>query len=161
MLKPVEVYLPMRRSTFLLSALVTVFVILSACSNPSPQAPASQPAPAAKPPIPQTSPMSGAEMYTTYCASCHGADGKGNGPAAPALKKRLPDLTVLAKRKKGKFPEGDVFQVIKWGGGIVGHGSKEMPVWGSAFKPVSHQDEKEVDLRIKSLIQYLESLQQK
>ncbi len=104
--------------------------------------------------------MSGEQLYTAYCASCHGVDGRGQGPAAPALKTKLPDLTLMAKKKNGRFPEGDVFQVIKWGGGIVGHGSKEMPVWGTAFRTIDH-GEAEVNLRINNLIQYLESIQQK
>ena len=33
-------------------------------------------------PVTQTSPASGKQMFTTYCAVCHGADGRGNGPAA-------------------------------------------------------------------------------
>jgi mono/diheme cytochrome c family protein len=112
--------------------------------------------------LPNTSAESGAETYREHCASCHGKDGKGNGPAAGALKVQLPDLTTLARRKGGKFPAGDVFQVIKWGGGIMGHGSKEMPVWGKAFMPVQgRRSEQEVDQRIKSLIRYLESIQVK
>jgi mono/diheme cytochrome c family protein len=110
---------------------------------------------------PSTSAESGAETYREYCASCHGKDGKGDGPAAGALKVRLPDLTTLAKRKGGKFPAGDVYQVIKWGGGIMGHGSKEMPVWGKAFMPVRGRNEQEVDQRIKSLVRYIESMQVK
>ncbi len=112
-------------------------------------------------PLSNTSAESGAETYREYCASCHGKDGKGDGPAAGALKVRLPDLATLAKRKGGKFPAGEVYQVIKWGGGIVGHGSKEMPVWGKAFMPVSGRNEQEVDQRIKSLVRYLESIQVK
>jgi mono/diheme cytochrome c family protein len=111
--------------------------------------------------LPYTSAESGAETYREYCASCHGKDGKGDGPAAGALKVRLPDLATLAKRKRGRFPAGDVYQVIKWGGGIMGHGSKEMPVWGRAFMPVSGRGEQEVDQRIKSLVRYLESMQVK
>jgi len=111
--------------------------------------------------LPHASAEAGAETYREYCASCHGKDGKGDGPAAGALKVRLPDLATLAKRKGGKFPAGDVYQVIKWGGGIVGHGSKEMPVWGRAFMPVSGRNEQKVDQRIKSLIRYLESIQAK
>lgn len=145
--------------------ILSVFLSLSllfciACSNP-----AQQPAPSvqAAPPVevkPAPTPLTGAQLYTAYCASCHGVDGKGDGPAAPALKTKLPDLTLMAKKKNGKFPDGDVFQVIKWGGGIVGHGSKEMPVWGTAFRTLDH-DEAEVNLRINSLIHYLESTQQK
>lgn len=137
---------------------------LVSCTNPAPQ-PASVPPTAGAPPQAQPAtepaPMSGTQLYAAYCASCHGEDGKGHGPAAPALKARLPDLTTLAKRKQGRFPEGDVYQVIKWGGGIVGHGSKQMPVWGIAFRTLSPKDEEEVNLRINSLVQYLESIQQK
>ena len=105
--------------------------------------------------------QSGAEMYREHCASCHGKDGKGDGPASDALKVRPPDLTILAKRKGGKFPAGDVYQVIKWGGGIVGHGSKEMPVWGKAFMAASGRNEAKADQRIKDLVRYLESIQVK
>jgi hypothetical protein len=77
------------------------------------------------------------------------------------LKAKLPDLTTLARRKGGKFPEGDVYQVIKWGGGIVGHGSKEMPVWGEAFKPSADPDENAADQRIRLLTTYIGSLQTK
>jgi mono/diheme cytochrome c family protein len=112
-------------------------------------------------PLPYTSPGSGAEMYREYCASCHGKEGRGDGPAADALKVRPPDLTTLARRKGGKFPAGDVYQVIKWGGGIVGHGSKEMPVWGRAFLSVSGRSQEQADQRIKNLVRYLESIQVK
>ena len=37
-----------------------------------------------KSPAPYTSAASGQEMYKAYCASCHGLDGKGAGPAAAA-----------------------------------------------------------------------------
>lgn len=45
-----------------------------------------------------TSAASGQEMFTSYCAVCHGTDGKGSGPAASALKVSPSDLTTLAKR---------------------------------------------------------------
>ena len=133
--------------------MLVMLLALISCSGPQ-KSPQPNPSAAGKP-------ASGAETYAAYCASCHGADGKGDGPAAPALKVRPPDLTVLAKRKGGKFPEGDMYQVIKWGGGIIPHGSKEMPVWGTAFKTAGNTDEAEVDSRIKALTQYLESIQTK
>ena len=46
-------------------------------------------------PIKSTSPASGQEMYTAYCAVCHGTDGKGKGPALEALKVPPTDLTTL------------------------------------------------------------------
>ncbi len=143
-----------------LIVLITLSLLfLVSCSNPASPPPAAQAAsPVEVKPAPTQ--MSGEQLYTAYCASCHGVDGKGKGPAAPALKTKLPDLTLMAKKQNGRFPEGDIFQVIKWGGGIVGHGSKEMPVWGTAFRTLDH-DEAEVNLRINSLIHYLESIQQK
>lgn len=139
--------------------LTFTWVLLISCSN---QQPASQAQAAMAPQVLRTpTPMSGSQLFAAYCASCHGEDGKGDGPAAPALKAKLPDLTTLAKRKGGRFPEGETYQVIKWGGGIIGHGSKDMPVWGVAFRTLSPQDEAEVNQRIKSLVDYLESAQQK
>ena len=55
-------------------------------------------------PVKETSPASGKQMYSTYCAVCHGADGRGNGPAAVALKEHPTDLVQLAKENGGKFP---------------------------------------------------------
>jgi len=49
-----------------------------------------------KTPIKQTSAASGNEMFAQYCTPCHGAEGKGNGPAASAMKARATDLTQLA-----------------------------------------------------------------
>ncbi len=46
----------------------------------------------------------GPDLYHAHCAACHGSDGKGNGPAAAALKTKPADLTVLAKNNGGKFP---------------------------------------------------------
>jgi mono/diheme cytochrome c family protein len=60
--------------------------------------------PARRVPAPYTSPISGSEMYREYCAACHGVSGKGNGPAAPALKTTPTDLTQLAARNGGVFP---------------------------------------------------------
>jgi mono/diheme cytochrome c family protein len=59
-------------------------------------------------PATYTSPSSGKEMYNAYCASCHGADGKGDGPAAPALKAPPTNLTTLAAKNGGAFPAAHV-----------------------------------------------------
>ena len=53
---------------------------------------------------PKTSPTSGAENYKAYCAACHGVSGKGDGPAAPALKIPPTDLTRLTANAGGKYP---------------------------------------------------------
>ena len=75
----------------------------------------------------------GKELFTKYCASCHGVSGKGDGPAAPALKIPPADLTTLAARNKGQFPSLRVMQAIKAGPSVPAHGSEIMPVWGTIF----------------------------
>ena len=103
----------------------------------------------------------GALLYRDYCASCHGATARGGGPAAKALRIPPPDLTVLARRNQGSFPGGQVYQVIEWGGAIASHGSREMPVWGVAFRPMSAENQREVSTRIHALTDYIEAIQLK
>jgi mono/diheme cytochrome c family protein len=112
-------------------------------------------------PIKPTSAVSGKEMYTTYCAVCHGTDGKGGGPAASALKAPPSDLTVLSKNNGGKYPALKVTAAIHGEGGVPAHGSKEMPVWGTLFFNLSGGHESEVQQRVTNLTKYIESLQQK
>ncbi len=114
-----------------------------------------------KVPAPVTSAASGHEMYVSYCASCHGKDAKGDGPAAPALKTPPPDLTTLAQRNGGKFPTFRVRSILDGQQTLVAHGDQEMPVWGPIFRTMSGRDERVVQLRIANLTRYLESLQEK
>ena len=112
-------------------------------------------------PVHHTAANSGKEMYAAYCASCHGKDGKGGGPVAPALKTPPADLTVLARKHAGKFPSIQVYRAITGEAGISAHGSKEMPIWGPVFMSMSHQHESIVHLRVANLTEYIKSLQQK
>ena len=106
-----------------------------------------------------TSPTSGPVMFRAYCAACHGLDGKGDGPAASALKKRPANLTQLALKHGGKFPEGYVTMKLKTFDG-PSHGSESMPIWGPLLSSVSH-DTGEVQLRINNIVAYIASLQEK
>ncbi|MBZ5624422.1 MAG: c-type cytochrome [Acidobacteriia bacterium] len=99
-------------------------------------------------------------MFHAYCASCHGLDGKGSGPAASALKKQPADLTLLAQQSGGKFPAMRVMNSIK-DGTQAGHGSKDMPVWGPIFSTVSSDSPAVVTQRISNLIGFIESMQVK
>jgi mono/diheme cytochrome c family protein len=107
-----------------------------------------------------TSAASGKEMFHAYCASCHGADGKGNGPAASALKKQPTDLTSLSKKSGGKFPAMSVTSSIR-DGTQAGHGSKDMPVWGPILSTVSNDSPAVVDQRVGNLVGYIQSIQVK
>jgi mono/diheme cytochrome c family protein len=113
-----------------------------------------------KVPARYTSPADGKAMYSAYCAACHGADGTGNGPAAPALKTAPTDLTQLSKSNGGKFPENHVYNAIKGEVGVPAHGSKDMPVWGNVFRSVSGGHDAEVQQRLVNLTQYVRKLQQ-
>jgi mono/diheme cytochrome c family protein len=122
-----------------------------------------KPAPTIKKvPMKQTSPASGKEMYTAYCAACHGTDAKGTGPAAPALKTPPADLTTLAKRSEGgKYPRDHVATILSKGEGITAHGTSDMPTWGPLFKSLDPSHDITVQQRIKNLNDYLESMQAK
>jgi mono/diheme cytochrome c family protein len=112
-------------------------------------------------PLQPTSPASGQQMFGEYCAVCHGKDAKGGGPAAPALKKRPPDLTQLAQKHGGKYPEAAVENVIKGDDPMAAHGSREMPMWGDLLGVVSRHDPEVVRMRIVNLRDYIKSLQVK
>jgi len=78
-----------------------------------------------------TATLNGVDLFKEYCAVCHGAGGKGDGPAADALKKRPADLTQLARKNGGAFPELHVVNYIKGQDVVAAHGSRDMPVWGT------------------------------
>ena len=107
-----------------------------------------------------TNPASGADMFRSYCSPCHGNDGKGTGPAAAALKKAPADLTLLTRKNKGKFPALTIQAIIQGDSAPAAHGSRDMPMWGDIFRSVS-QGPAVVDLRIRNLRDYIESIQEK
>ena len=112
-------------------------------------------------PVKSTSAASGPEMYKTYCAVCHGLDGKGNGPAAEALKVPPTDLTTLSQKNDGKFPALKVASSIRGDANIPAHGTKDMPVWGRLFWSMSGGHQSEVQQRVANLTSHIESLQAK
>src|SRR6516164_8062654 len=74
--------------------------------------------------------ITGVGQYRSHCAQCHGIDGKGDGPVAPALKTPPSDLTLLSKNNGGTFPEQKVLETINGVGNLNAHGSSDMPAWG-------------------------------
>jgi len=111
-------------------------------------------------PSSNSDPASGVEMYRTYCAVCHGLDGKGNGPAASVFNTRPADLTTLAKKHGGKFPGAEVATELK-SVYQAPHGSQEMPIWGESFSEISPKGEAIGTLRIANIVKYIASLQVK
>ncbi len=105
----------------------------------------------------------GRQSYITYCRSCHGQEGRGNGPVASALRTPPADLTQIAKRRGGKFPADEISAHIDGRVDLRAHGSREMPVWGEYFGEVTGggglSDEMVRDSLL-VLVHYLESIQQ-
>ncbi len=98
-------------------------------------------------------------MFTAYCTPCHGREGKGDGPAAPALAKQPSDLTKLSARNGGTFPEVKVTRFIEGSDEVPAHGDRDMPIWGDLFKAL-HGGRSIVPARVKGLTDYLKSIQQ-
>ena len=97
-------------------------------------------------------------MFESYCSACHGKDAKGTGPAAKALVKAPADLTTIAKRNNGTFPDVKVKRYIEGLDDIAAHGSRDMPMWGSLFRDLSRDT---AQIRIQALNDYLKGLQVK
>ena len=115
----------------------------------------------------------GKSEYQSSCEACHGQDGKGKGPLSTELKAPPADLTVLAKKNNGVFPEMSVYEVIDGRQAITGHGTRDMPIWGrrytveqiqtqQAMRNYPYYDpEATVRIRILSIIDYLDRIQER
>lgn len=108
--------------------------------------------------------------YDAHCASCHGPAGAGNGELRRFLTVPPSDLSTLARRNGGVFPNQLVWEVIDGRSTIeIGpHGPRTMPVWGQRFRQEALQHpataaepEWTVRNRIVALLDYLSRLQQK
>ena len=108
----------------------------------------------------------GQQEFQSRCASCHGRDGKGNGPIADLLRKSPPDLTQLSKQNGGIFPISRVYDSIV-GDSVQAHGSRDMPVWGQLYRlragehyvDTYYDPEAYVRVRVLALVEYLSRLQ--
>ena len=104
----------------------------------------------------------GPELFRVYCASCHGADGRGAGPVASSLKTEVPDLTRIARHQGGQFPAERIRRIIDGRTTLPPHGTRDMPVWGHAFRVATASDpqsDAQSDRLVDLLVQYLRSIQ--
>jgi mono/diheme cytochrome c family protein len=107
-------------------------------------------------------PYSGRGDYQVYCASCHGADARGDGVIAKSQKKRPSDLTQLSNRNSGTFPHEKVVKFVDGREAGRAHSDSDMPAWGDVFARSSDSIGAErAAARIDVLVKYLQTLQAK
>jgi mono/diheme cytochrome c family protein len=103
----------------------------------------------------------GRRSFQVHCVNCHGDEGRGDGPLAEILRVPPRDLTQLSRNNGGEFPTDRIYQAIDGRSEIVGHGRREMPVWGLTFLERGRDtaEEKATQERIIDLIFYLRMIQ--
>ena len=100
---------------------------------------------------------SGAAVFATHCASCHGEDGTGNAVARAAVGRQIPDLTKIALRY-GEFDRLHVMAELQMSG-IAHTSTEDMPCWTRALRGMD--DDPHTQLLIaRNLVRHLEGLQQ-
>lgn len=147
-----------RLASFLLIPAISIAV--SSCGRSEPQRPMTENVSASDRPYDPVS--QGRAHYVRFCASCHGADGRGAGHVADALKDPPTDITRLRSEAAGVFDVDDLIEVIRGLKDVRAHGTREMPVWGniwadSDLQPTSPE---QVETRINELVEYIRSIQE-
>lgn len=103
----------------------------------------------------------GARLFVTYCASCHGKDGRGHGIVTGELRHAPPDLTKFTASNGGVFPRERLYRIID-GRGVAAHGDRDMPVWGDAFaRSRENLTDAGITARIDAIVGYLEAIQER
>jgi mono/diheme cytochrome c family protein len=87
----------------------------------------------------------GRKLYASYCTSCHGEQGKGDGVAAGSLPVKPKDHTNGGVMNQ--MSDQSLMDVISKGGGATGK-SSFMPAWGSSLN----------DKQVKELVAYIRTL---
>ena len=108
-------------------------------------------------PIKPTPASDAKQMFDSYCAACHGKEGRGDGPAAKALTKAPADLTKIAARNGGTFPDVRVRRYIEGADEVAAHGTRDMPMWGTLFQSLSRDS---AQIRVAALSEYIKTMQQ-
>ncbi|WP_232829306.1 c-type cytochrome [Tropicimonas sp. IMCC34043] len=115
-------------------------------------------------PAPAQDAAAGAALYSRFCATCHGVEGRGDGPTAAVISVPPVDLGGLAAANGGVFPVARVLRRIDGRDEVLAHGSP-MPIYGAFFEagrkvPVpTDEGEMFVTLPVLAIVRYLETLQ--
>ena len=150
----------MRRASMALLVVLAGASWVSHAVAQEPKAP--KPPAAGAPPESSVAAVSGAYSFRTYCASCHGVDGRGEGPLTDSLRFHPPDLTLIAKRNGGEFPTEKVVRIVDGRNPVKGHGGPDMPIWGDAFRNAeTGYDDAAARAKVRGVVDYLKTLQAK
>jgi mono/diheme cytochrome c family protein len=106
----------------------------------------------------------GRGFFQQYCSGCHGLEGKADGAFAAYLKVPPPDLTTIAKRRGGTFPDTEIAEIIDGRRPLAAHGTRDMPIWGQRFGDVASDSpapRAAARGQVILLVAYLRSIQQK
>lgn len=106
-------------------------------------------------------PIHGETLYRRYCASCHGLQGRGDGPVAEYLVPKPPNLTRL-KAQYGRYPLHEIMRAIDGRRTIRAHGESAMPVWGEVFEEElqeSPHTRRTALLKVQAMAEYIQTLQ--
>lgn len=98
--------------------------------------------------------------YQKYCASCHGSEGRGDGPVAQAMKAMPADITLLSMNNGGQYPADKVREIIDGRADVKSHGPRAMPVWGEElYVSAEGVGQRQARDRIDALTEYLLHMQ--
>ena len=106
--------------------------------------------------------VSGERLYVQHCAVCHGKSGRGDGPFAGILRVAPTDLTTIAARNGGTFPDDQIARFVDGCFVPPAHGTRQMPVWGRWLgTPIAKGTEPDEVARgeILAILEYLKTLQ--
>jgi mono/diheme cytochrome c family protein len=103
--------------------------------NPTKADGSTQPRPGPEMPrIPGTLTARGDTLYNTYCATCHGVGGAGNGPVSTRLV-GVPSL--LTDRARG-YTDGYLYSIIRYGRGLMPKYGDKLPDQLDRWAIVNH-----------------------
>ena len=103
----------------------------------------------------------GQKYFMRYCASCHGANGTGDGPVAKSLARPPANLRLLADKYGSPLPAAKLADFIDGRDAVRAHGTSDMPVWGEQLYAMGQGERGELGIGeiIGKIVAYLETIQ--
>lgn len=84
--------------------------------------------------IPGSLEAKGDTLFSTYCATCHGETGAGNGPVAA----RMPGIPSLLTAQARGYTDGYLYSIIRYGRGLMPKYGDKLPDPTGRWAIVNH-----------------------